>query len=449
MRALISDATATGAARLEALAAIAPGLSPRPESGGESNNHIHTCYSFSPYTPSAAALRAYESGLEVAGSVDHDSISAAGEMREACRLLGLGCVTGCEVRVSFARSASGDPGPFARRKINNPDSEGIVYMTIQGVPAWGRSGIDAFLAPIRARRAERTDRMTQAADALLRSAGAEGIDFLRDVRARSRADEGGGITERHLLAAVSDRIIEGFGRGPSLAEALETRFGVPLSAKQRALVSGGENPHLAYDMLGILKAGFLDRIFIQPGPDEALDVSVAIGAALAQGGIPAYAYLGDVAESPTGDKKAEKFEDDYLEELFVELKALGFPAVTYMPPRNTPAQLARVRELCSRHGLMEISGVDINQPRQSFNCPELRMPEFRHLTDSTWAMVAHEAASSADPALGLFSAENPHASLGVRERVSLYARVGRDTDTRDPLAGEKAADALRKGRPAP
>ena len=33
----------------------------------ESNNHIHTCYSFSPYTPSGAALRARQAGLRVIG----------------------------------------------------------------------------------------------------------------------------------------------------------------------------------------------------------------------------------------------------------------------------------------------------------------------------------------------------------------------------------------------
>ena len=31
----------------------------------ESNNHIHTCYSFSPYTPTHAALLARRAGLRV------------------------------------------------------------------------------------------------------------------------------------------------------------------------------------------------------------------------------------------------------------------------------------------------------------------------------------------------------------------------------------------------
>jgi hypothetical protein len=100
--------------------------------------------------------------------------------------------------------------------------------------------------------------------------------------------------------------------------------------------------------------------------------------------------LGDISESPTGDKKAEKFEDDYLDTFIPRLKSLGFRAVTYMPPRNTKAQLLKLQSLCAINGLMEISGVDINSSRQSFTCPEVLLPEFRHLIDTTWALVAHE-----------------------------------------------------------
>lgn len=451
LRDSIGRADAGRGERLSSLAALRRSLPPRPDSGGESNNHIHTCYSFSPYTPAAAALKARESGLEAAGSVDHDSIAAAAEMREACAILGIGCVTGCEIRVSFAQAAASNGAargrsPFADRKINNPDSSGIAYMTIQGVPEWGRGRLDAFLAPIRACRATRTRSMTVAADSILRDSGARGIEFETDVRAHSRAAEGGGITERHLLAAVADRIIERCGRGPALPEGLAHLFGVTLAPRQAALLGDAANPYLAYDMLGVLKAGFLDRIFIQPDAIEAVDARDAVALARSIGAIPAYAYLGDVAESPTGDKKAEKFEDDFLEELFPELQAFGFPAVTYMPPRNTAAQLERVRTLCSRFGLMEISGVDINQPRQSFNCPELRRPEFRHLADSTWALAAHESLSTFDPSLGLLAPGGPLAGAGMAEKIEAYSRAGRSIDSADPDSAAAAAENLRKGR---
>ena len=150
----------------------------------------------------------------------------------------------------------------------------------------------------------------------------------------------------------------------------------------------------------------------------------------ASGAIPCYSYLGDVTDSPTGDKKAEAFEDSFLDELFPEVVRLGFRAIAYMPPRNTAAQLARVQRLCAAHGLMEISGVDINSPRQSFNCPELLRPEFSHLLGATWALIAHEKLADVDPRYGLFHPDNPLASRPLAERLAAYARIGPALDHR-------------------
>jgi len=135
--------------------------------------------------------------------------------------------------------------------------------------------------------------------------------------------------------------------------------------------------------------------------------------------------LGDVTDSPTGDKKAQRFEDSFLDELMAECKRLGFRAITYMPPRNTLAQLQRIQRLCAEHGFMEISGVDINSPRQSFNCPELIRPEFAHLLDATWALIAHERMVESDERRGLFHPANPLAGLTLAERIREYARIGR------------------------
>ena len=104
------------------------------------------------------------------------------------------------------------------------------------------------------------------------------------------------------------------------------------------------------------------------------------------GAIAAYAYLGDVGESPTGDKKAQKFEDEYLEELFDTLADCGFSAVTYMPTRNTREQLDRLMRMCHDRDLFEISGEDINSPRQSFICPALEDPAYAHLRKATYAL---------------------------------------------------------------
>ena len=412
----INDPGLTPAERLAALRPVAASES-FPEWVAESNNHIHTCYSFSPYTPAAAALGARRAGLRVVGSVDHDSIGAAAEMSEATRLLKMGSVTGFEIRAFF------DPGgPFAKRKLNNPDSAGIAYMTVQGVPASSRERVAGWLAPKRAARLERTLAMADAANQILAGLGLAPFDPQADMVARSQYANGGGITERHLLAAMADALIAGFGKGQALVTGL-TGMGVAIPPALVAVLGEEANPHLTYDLLGVLKSEYLERIYIQP-TGECPTAEEVVAFADSVGAIATYAYLGDVSASPTGDKKAERFEDEFLDELFVAMADRGLRAVTYMPPRNTPEQLRRIHALAEAHGMLEISGVDINQPRQSFNCPELRRPEFADLNEATWALVAHEALTAVDPALHLLGEGRPTPKQ-LAERIRAYAPLGR------------------------
>ncbi|MDR1949603.1 MAG: PHP domain-containing protein [Spirochaetaceae bacterium] len=444
---ILNDPRVSKNERLEALKTLAAeragasgGVSRELKS--EINNHIHTIYSFSPYTPGMAALRSREAGLGAAGSVDHDSIAAAEEMLAACEILALGGCVGFEVRVSFKTGADGKPGPFAGRKINNPDSEGIAYMTVQGIPRQQLTRVGEFLDPIRAERLIRTKNMAAAAGTFLAEAGLPPLDFQADIVDKSQYKAGGEITERHLLAAVAEKFIQQYGKGPGIVEGLKTKLGVEPPPKIRAYLADPGNPHYLFDLLGILKSSFLPRIFIQPGEGECIPAKKVCDFAAAVGGIPAYAYLGDVGESPTGDKKAEKFEDEFLDELFATLSGLGFRAITYMPPRNTVEQLSRLQRLCGEWGFMEISGVDINSSRQSFNCPEVLESPFRHLIDTTWALIAHERLSSVEGSFGLFHPGNPLVSAPLAARLSAYAKAGRELDLRRP---EESAKKIIEG----
>ena len=93
------------------------------------NNHVHTFYSFSPYSPAAAAERARAAGLLAVGVMDHDSIAGAGEMLEAGRILGIATTSGFELRVNATGTR------LEGRKLNNPDSPNVLYMTVHGIPA--------------------------------------------------------------------------------------------------------------------------------------------------------------------------------------------------------------------------------------------------------------------------------------------------------------------------
>ncbi|MDR2135297.1 MAG: PHP domain-containing protein, partial [Treponema sp.] len=83
------------------------------------------------------------------------------------------------------------------------------------------------------------------------------------------------------------------------------------------------------------------------------------------------------------------------------------------------------RRLCEKQDLLEISGVDINTPRQVFQCPEIRKDEFKFLTDTTWALAAHEQLAAADPSRGLFNPNDPLAGKPLAERIAAFAEIGR------------------------
>ena len=49
----------------------------------EVNNHVHSNYSFSPYSPTQITEAAVEAGLKTVGLMDHDAIAGAPEFLEA------------------------------------------------------------------------------------------------------------------------------------------------------------------------------------------------------------------------------------------------------------------------------------------------------------------------------------------------------------------------------
>jgi hypothetical protein len=144
-----------------------------------------------------------------------------------------------------------------------------------------------------------------------------------------------------------------------------------------------------YDLVGTLKKDCIPQVFI-PATSESPSLAEFVRFSNEVGGILAYAYLGDVTASVTGDKKAQKFEDDYLDELFEVIDNAGIRAVTYMPTRNTQAQIERLRTLCERYGMLQISGEDINSPRQRFVIEKMKEEQFTNLIENTWQLIRHE-----------------------------------------------------------
>jgi len=328
------------------------------------NNHIHTSYSFSPYSPAAAVYAARAEGLATCGIVDHDSIGGAREFIAAGEIVGIPTTIGIETRVSFGETALKD------RRTNNPDQTGNSYMVLHAVPHDKIEAVQAYFATVRVKRNARNRKMIERINELYAGDGVS-LDFERDVLPLSQYALGGSVTERHLMLALAKQLLAlGIAKLPKDTSELETMLA-------------------EYDLVGTLKKDCIPKVFI-PATDECPTLSEFVRFAGEVGGILAYAYLGDVTSSVTGDKKAQKFEDDYLDELFEVIHKAGIRAMTYMPTRNTQDQIERLRKLCEQHGMLQISGEDINSPRQKFVIEKMREEQFSNLIVNTWYLIRHE-----------------------------------------------------------
>ena len=381
----------------------------------DANNHIHTFYSFSPYSPSKAAYMAYKSGLETMGIMDHDSLSGAEEFIQACKILNTGCTVGFEFRAHLSEK-------YKRgRRINNPDQDDHIYIAVHGVPHQNIKPLNAYLEYYRQKRQERNRRMTDKINQVF--SGELYIDYDREVLPLSKAEEGGSVTERHLLLALAKAMIKKLGKGEGIVSYVESKLQISVSEKARALLSDVNNPFYEFDLLGVLKSDV--RFFYEDATSESCYAEELVEVAHKYGAIAAYPYLGDVKHAVTGDKREHKLEDDFLDELIEGVKEMGFDAVAYMPTRNTPEQLKRLKKLCEQNGLMQISGEDINSPRQKFECDALKNPEYSHLIESTWALIGHESAASCNIEDGMFSPRTIESVPKLEDRIKLYAEIGR------------------------
>ena len=381
------------------------------------NNHIHTTYSFSPYSPAKAVWMAFISGLSTAGIMDHDSVGGALEFIEAGQILQMPVTVGMECRVDMSATR------LAGKRINNPDQKGTAYMAVHGIPHNRLERVSAFIRPYQEHRNRRNREMINNLNQIMGHYGMN-ISFERDVQPISMSHDGGSITERHILYALVLRMLNILGRGEKLIRFLKEELQIHLNNRLETFLLDQENPYYPYDLLGVLKSDMVEK-FYMPAGDECPAVSDVITLCEEIGAISAYAYLGDVEDSVTGDKKAQKFEDDYLELLFEVIKAIGFRAVTYMPSRNTRAQLERVKTLCERHGLFQISGEDINSPRQKFLCAAMKDESFKNLIDSAWALIGHEQAATGNPEMAIFSKASDEKFLALQDRVRYYKDMGK------------------------
>jgi len=399
--------------RLKAL----PEIANRPVSKANYvNNHIHTTYSFSPYSPTKAVYTAWQSGLVTAGIMDHDSISGAEEFVEAGKIVGIATTIGFEFRCDMRNT------PFEGKLMNNPDQRSVAYLVMHGVPHQHIKRVQEFIRPYREKRIERNRAMVANINRIAELNEIH-LDFDQDVMPVSMYHDGGGITERHILFALSKKMTAQIGAGKTMVNFLKEKLNIPVTGGNLERLMDAENSMYPYFLLNVLKGCLVERFYVN-ATEECSVPAEFIKLGEETGAITTYSYLGDVTNSVTGDKQDQAFEDSYLDELVEYLARTGFRGMTYTPTRNTYAQITRLMSLCDRHGLFQISGEDINSPFQPFICAALEKPEFQHLITATWALIGHEKAATIRQEDGMFSAETVAKMPELPVRVKHFAEIG-------------------------
>ena len=235
----------------ELTALVKTGKIPYPTCDHDVNNHIHTTYSFSPYSPTKAVWMGFMSGLKTIGIMDHDSIGGAEEFVEAAEIVGIAATVGVETRVKMNKTA------LNGKLINNPDQKSVAYVAIHGIPHTQFAKVRAFFAPYTAKRCERDRKMTDNLNKMLNPFGIT-LDFDKDIRPLSMNEDSGSVTERHLLYAVSLKMIERYGKGEKLVDFLTNDVKIGLSDKVKGFLLDPENPYYEYDLLGgVLPNGYI------------------------------------------------------------------------------------------------------------------------------------------------------------------------------------------------
>ena len=410
---------ATAKERLDHLDVLLKERSENPARTEFVNNHIHTTYSFSPYSPTSAAYHAWLNGLATAGIMDHDSVSGAKEFLEAGKRIGISVTNGFECRCGMQGT------PFESIRLNNPDQIGVAYVACHGIPYQSIDKTNAWLAPYRGNREKRNRKMVERLNALCDCPALQ-LDYTQDILPLSQEHDGGAVTERHILYALTLKAIEKNGKGKPIVDLLRDQYGVEARGKTLDVLLNADDPYYDYRLLGVLKSHLVEKFYID-ATDECPHIQEFIAFIQSIGAISAYAYLGDVGQSVTGDKKAQVFEDAFLDELVAWLKKIGFNAVTYMPTRNTEAQLERIIRLCRKWDLFQICGEDINTPFQSFICKQLAQPEFKHLKDAAWALIGHELLASGNLDDGMFSQKTLNEYPDLYDRIARFAKAARET----------------------
>jgi len=405
-----------------------------PKQTNETNNHIHTPFSYSPYYPEEAVWRCYMDGLAITGICDHDTTAGCKDMARAGDILNrnvgtdnpkIKTVNGTfEIKVNLTGTS------FEGEVLNWPGVSNIAYMVVHGASweklAWFE---EKLLKPMREAKVARYKEMIALINRRLSA-----IDGGRDVMCDwdneiDPLTEQSNPTDRHPMVAYARKIMKRF-------EGIEDRQ--VFVAELLGVKANQVNPTKLEDendIIGVLRPlilpGDLGHCYIPANETEIPSIYKVIKMCKKAGVILTYPYVGEPDGDDIEERLARSVEYQRIDELMQFCVDNDIPGFALMPHRNTTEQIDALKEKSKAAERILISGVDINRPVESFitqGATNDDYPEFRTVAN---ALVGHEiVVNKLDMRYGITSGAAQEAFPGskecssLEERIEFYAQIG-------------------------
>lgn len=365
------------------------------------NVHCHTFFSYNAYgfSPTHVAVLAREHGLEVAGTVDFDSLDSADEFLQAATALGLKAVVSLESRVFVPE--------LADVVINSPGEPGIAYHMGVGFPARVEHPV---LDEMREAAAARMLVGMERVNSFLRPLE---LDYERDVVPLTPS---GYATERHLCEAYARRARLLFPDDSERAEFWREKI--------------GDAPPEGPQLEGLIRARLLKQGglgYVSPDSGSFPRMAEMSRVVLECGAIPTLAWLDGTSD---GERDVER--------LFTIARSCGCAALNVVPDRNyTPGvkderleNLNAVVAAADRYGFPVVVGTEMNSPGNKlvddFASAELR-PLAPLFFRGAHIVYAHSVLQR-QCGLGYLSSWAATTFRSLGERNDFYAKVGTRVD---------------------
>ena len=376
---------------------------------------LKTYCSQTSYSPSALAYDCYCAGCKLIGIADQDSLAGAKEFADACDALEIGGLIGVEVSCYLSRDKK------QNLRLNHMYQNDVVNLVLTGIPRTKIDRVQQWLSKYRERRNDRNRLMVDALNERVEKIGIH-VEY-ENVIAASQAFEGGTVTEWHILVAFANALVERYGRGGHLLDALVKKLGLPISEKTRKNLSDVVgNKNYINDIAIALRSEIM--LFYVEADRDLCSILELMHIANEVGGIVIYPYMGDIEQTVFGELRVQKYEDAFLFELLSELARIGVKGVTYCRSRHTPEQIARIREYAGKLGLLTLSGETLFHNRQETEGEPLDPEQDEDTFRNAYALLGSQREAERDRNAALLSLETSDKYPDWQKRIEAFAQIG-------------------------